>query len=173
MASASDVRRAARQYLQQHVTGAGADIEFVGMAAQSNGTRVGYDVREPTGPSIVGAVFGALLFGLLGLLVTLLVGIMILIILPSPSLLMLVGIVLTGGGAVLGAQAGARRRPLEHVTVTVDATGQVTMVNTDLSSGEFSRALGRDYDVKASLYDEVITEASKHWLLHKLFDRYT
>lgn len=172
MATVSTARTAASQYLRNNLSGTVERLEFIGMTDTADGSRLGYEVEIDRGFSIGGAIAGALLMGLLGVLLAILLFLLLALAGIPPSLSVLVGIVLGGGGVYLGGRTGGDLSEVDNVTVTVNDRGDVVMMNTDLSAGEFSRAIGREYDRQTSQFDGAVAEVSKHWVLHKVVDKF-
>jgi hypothetical protein len=172
MVTVSTARNAASQYLQRNLPGSVDRLEFVGMTATPEGSRLGYEVRIDRGFSLGGAIVGGLVIGLVGVLLAILLFLLLTLFGVPPSLSVLGGLVLGGGGVYLGGRAGGDLSEMDNVTVTVNEQGDVVMMNTDLSSGEFSRAIGREYDRQTAQFDGAVSEVSKHWLLHKVVDKF-
>jgi hypothetical protein len=172
MSSAASAKSTASRYINTNLSGTVTDVDFVGMTDTSSGKRLGYRVVWDEGYSIGGAVLGGLLAGLLAILAGILLGLLLLIVGFPPQLFVLLAGLGVLGAVYVGAQGGGDATEVELVTLTVDASGTVVMVNRDLTDGEFSRSIDRQFDRQTKQVNNTISEVSKHWLLHKFADRY-
>lgn len=171
MSTVPAAQQAASQYIHS-LPGTVGQLRLVGMTQTANGRRLGFEVEWDEGRSLAGGFLGGLFFGLVGLLVAVLLALPLVLVGTPPSLLILLALVIGGGAAVVGARAGADASEVENLTVTVDARGDVVMVNRELSAGEFSRSIDRQYDRQSQQVDDIAGTLSKHWVFHKLLDHW-
>ena len=172
MATAPAAQQAARTYITTTLGGSIASLELVGMTMTPQGRRIGFEVAWDRGTSTSGAVLGGAVLGLFALAFAMGFGVLLALVGVPPTLVAVLGLLGVGAAVVSGAKSGADATERELLTVTVDGAGDVAMVNRDLSTGEFSRAIDREYDRQTSQFDDAVATLSKHWVLHKLFDRY-
>ena len=170
MPTAEIAQQSARQYIQTNLAGTIDRIEFVGMTSTSKGYRLGYKATWDKGNSVTDAVLDGLLFGLLAILGSAGVGLILRTVGVTPELLKIIGSLFILACTVYGFGTGANVSETENLTLTVN-NGNVILINRNLSSGEFSRAIDRQYDRQTSQLDEAVSEVSKHWLIHKVVDR--
>lgn len=176
MPTASTAKDVASNYLVNDMDGSIANLEFVGMTDCPEGVRLGYEIKIDQGYSTAGAFFGAILYGLLVFLLTLLMSMILLLVGFPPSILYLIGFVLVLGAMYIGWNEGRFPSEFDRVTVTLNDSADVLMVNTDLSKDEFNNAIGRKANQlqnrQSSQVNDAIAQASKHWFLHKLADKF-
>lgn len=172
MSGGPAAQQTAQQYIRTQLSGSIADLSYVGGQSISNGRRLGFKLAWQRDFTIVGLMLGVLLGGLLGLLISILLGLVLLLVGFPGALVMPLAFLGTVGVAGLAGYSGAYPIERERLSVTVSPNNSVTMVNRDLSEGEFSRALGRSYDRQTDQFSEMARTASMELILHKFVDRF-